>query len=69
MQREPVESSSIKSVGHDAEQQILEVEFHSGHIYQYDGITEEQHADFMSAPSIGKHFNNHIMGQFDSRRL
>jgi hypothetical protein len=33
--RTPVESSNIASVGYDKENQILEIEFHHGAVYQY----------------------------------
>jgi len=69
MQMIPVTSSSIKAVGHDPETSKMRVQFHTGHTYEYEEVSEEQHADFISADSIGKHFNNHIQGKFQGRRL
>lgn len=39
MVRQPVESSAIKSVGHDPDKLILEVEFKNGAVWQYSPVT------------------------------
>lgn len=54
MIRQPVESSFIKSAGHDGEN--LEIEFASGTIAQIP-VTPEEHAAFLAAESKGKHYN------------
>jgi hypothetical protein len=69
MQRQAVKSSAIKSIGHDAEKHILEVEFHSGGIYQYRDFTPEHFATFQSAKSIGGHFAKHIQGKHPMMKL
>jgi len=38
MQREPAKSSNVKSVGYDPDRMLLEVEFRSGAVYQYQGV-------------------------------
>jgi hypothetical protein len=38
--RKPVSSSNISSIGYDPKSQTLEIEFHSGGIYQYDGVAQ-----------------------------
>lgn len=62
MTREPVESSSLKSIGHDGD--TLEVEFHSGKVYQHAGFSTDDHAALMGAESIGRHYNAHVKGKF-----
>ena len=37
MQRTPVDSTNLASVGYDADTKMLEVEFHGGSAYQYEG--------------------------------
>lgn len=59
MQRNPVKSSLIKSVGHDPVTNTLEVEFPNG-VYRYPNVTAEEHASFIGAKSIGKHFGQFI---------
>jgi lysyl-tRNA synthetase class 2 len=55
----------VKSVGHDAAQKILEVEFRDGSVHRYHGVTHDHHNDLMKAESIGKHFHKNIRGKFD----
>ena len=43
--RNPVNSSRILSVGW--ENDILEIEFHDGAVYQYYGVTEQECNDFI----------------------
>lgn len=40
MNRVPVSSSNIRSVGYDPQAQIPEVEFHNGGVYQYSHVSE-----------------------------
>lgn len=60
MTRTPVTSSLIRSLGHEGD--VLEVEFSSGRIYQYHGVSPEQAEALRTAPSIGQHFATHIRG-------
>ena len=60
MERKPVESSNIKSIGYNPDNQVLEVEFTSGTVYQYDDVPPELYADFESAPSVGRFFHQNI---------
>ena len=62
MDRTPVKSSMMKSVGYDPATKILHVEFPTGQVYEYSGVTPEQHSAFMAAESMGKHFGKHIAG-------
>ena len=57
MQREPIDSSVIASMGYVAARRILEIEFHSGDIYRYFDIPEEEYAAFRSADSKGTYLN------------
>ena len=69
MEMQIVESSLIHSVGHDPDTSKMRVKFHSGATYEYDGVSESDHAAFVTASSVGKHFGNHIRGTFKSRKL
>jgi len=61
MQRVPVDSSSIASIGYAPEQQVLEPEFReSGAIYQYFDVHAEEHAAFLAADSKGTYLNVHF---------
>jgi hypothetical protein len=64
MNRIPVDSSAIASVGYDAATATLEVEITTGRIYQYFDVPEATHQAFMSAESIGVFYNKVIKEQF-----
>jgi len=69
MERKRVHASTIRSVGYDAGRQTLEVEFTSGSIVQYSGVSPEVHRRFMSAPSAGSFFQDQIDEHFPSKRI
>lgn len=56
----PVESSKLAAVGYDSATRTLAVTFKTGNaLYCYPGVTPEQHAAFVGAESVGKHFIAH----------
>ena len=69
MIRKPVVSSDIRSVGYDGESNALEIEFHSGGIYQYYSVSKAIYEALMNAPSHGKYFHAHIKDTFRYRRI
>ena len=60
MKRSYVTSSNIASIGYDASSMILEVEFHSGAVYQYYDVPESLFEGLMSADSHGRYLNEFI---------
>ena len=64
MIRQPVSSSNICSIGYDAKSQTLEMEFHSGGIYQYFNVPESIYNALMSASSHGSYFHRHIEDRY-----
>jgi hypothetical protein len=62
MERIPVKSSNLASVGYDAETQVLEVEFTSGQVYQYQDVPPEKHKALLKAESLGRYFGQNIRG-------
>ncbi|MEH2173027.1 KTSC domain-containing protein [Nostoc sp.] len=65
----PVVSSMAMAVGYDRNEQILQVEFQSGAVYQYLGVDENTWEDLHSSDSIGSFFNQEIKGRYDCDRL
>lgn len=57
MERQPVKSSFIASVGYDPAAKMLEVQFINGKVYQYFDISPETFAELQSSESIGKALN------------
>lgn len=64
MDRQSVSSSNIRSIGYDSKSQTLEIEFHSGGIYQYFNVPESIHNALMSVSSYGSYFHHHIKDQY-----
>jgi hypothetical protein len=60
MEREPVSSSNIVSIGFDPESETLEIEFKDSGIYQYFNVPQFMHERLMQADSVGKFFNMEI---------
>jgi hypothetical protein len=69
MKRESVESSNLASVGYDADNQILEIEFHHGGVYQYSSVPQYVYKELMEADSHGKYFSSQIKNIFNYKRI
>lgn len=60
MEREPVTSSNLASIGYDSEAEQLEIEFNSGGVYLYSYVPESVYDGLMQAKSHGKFFHAEI---------
>jgi hypothetical protein len=69
MDREPVSSSNLASVGYDAGSEILEVEFNNGRVYQYYNVPQFMFERMMEAPSIGIFLNTEIKPAYACSQL
>jgi hypothetical protein len=69
MKRTPVSSSNLREVGYDAASQTLEIEFHSGGVYQYYGVSPDVYEGLMSAGSHGRYFYYQIRGAYPYSRI
>lgn len=69
MERKRINASNIRAVGYDARGRVLEVEFSSGSIVQYSGVSEEVYRRLMNAPSPGSYFHDNIEEDFPAKRL
>ena len=69
MDRDPVSSDSVESVGYDEETMTLEVEFQDGAVYQYFDVPANVHAEFVGASSVGSYLAREIKGRYRYVRL
>lgn len=69
MKRRPVDFTSLKSVGYDAETETLEVELRNGRIYRYSEIPTDEYDGLLSAPSLGSYFNANIRDGYSHVRV
>lgn len=64
MERKPVSSSNISSIGYDKDSSTLEIEFHSNAVYQYFDVPPNVYKELMEAGSKGQYFAQHIKGHY-----
>lgn len=69
MNRRPVESSTIESIGYDFPSKTLELRFKNGSTYQYFDVPEPIWQSLLAAPSIGAYFSSAIRGVFRYARV
>ena len=69
MENNMVASSNIRAIGYDPETQTLEVEFHSGSVYQYYGVPDHIHEQIMQASSKGRFLNTYIKNSYPYSRV
>jgi preprotein translocase subunit SecB len=68
MQRKSVKSSNIASVGYDAARNVLEIEFKTGGVFHYAGVSQKQYDSLIASESVGKFFHGHIRGKHECKR-
>lgn len=69
MKRVPVDSSLLVSIAYSAEQMLLELEFKSGRVYQYDDVPRGVYEELLAADSKGRYFNEVIRDAFPCRAV
>ena len=69
MQRQPVQSRALRSIGYDAEAEELQIEFQSGSVYAYQGVPPSVYEWLMRIPNKGVFVTRQIVGQYTERAL
>lgn len=69
MNRNPVSSSNLHSVGYDDTSQTLEVEFKNGAVYQYFDVSSAEYAGLLGASSLGSYFAANIRQSYRYSRI
>ncbi|GGE29416.1 KTSC domain-containing protein [Psychroflexus planctonicus] len=68
MERQPVRSSNIVSVGYDSNSEILEAEFKDGSVYQYFDVPKDEYDSLRSASSHGIYFSKNIRDNYKFKK-
>lgn len=68
MNRIPVISSNLQSVGYDEKTKILEIKFKTSGVYQFADVPPDVHQGLMQASSKGKFFISHIKNRYRYQR-
>ncbi len=80
MERQPVESSNLASVGYDESQQLLEIEFGANatrarpgtsdiSVYRYFSVPRSVYEGLLAADSKGKYLNLMVKGIYRYERI
>lgn len=73
MQRKPITSSNICSVGYDPHTDMLEIEFASGSLYRYSGVPADVYHAMLDVEregaSVGTFFARFIKPRFACKRV
>ena len=69
MDRVPVSSSNLASVGYNPANSTLEVEFRNGGIYQYFDVPAHEHEALIQASSHGTYFSANIRNTYRYAKL
>ncbi|MTE18742.1 KTSC domain-containing protein [Streptomyces sp. TRM43335] len=69
MLHQVVISSHLSSVGYDPGEDLLEIRFQSGAVYQYRGVPNHLYAELMAAGSKGKYFHQFVKGKYPYQKV
>jgi hypothetical protein len=64
-----VSSSNLRSVGYDEDDETLEIIFHDGGTYRYDGVPSYIYQQLMNAASKGTYFHSHIKNRYRTTKI
>jgi hypothetical protein len=69
MDRQPVASRALASVGYEADTGALEIEFRSGRVYRYEAVPASVHAWLLRTKNKGIFVAHHLSGRYAERAL
>lgn len=69
MNRQPVTSSNVESVGYDDDSFTLEIVFRNGSIYQYFDVPRSVYDMMLQADSPGRFLHEQIRGVYRYARI
>jgi hypothetical protein len=69
MDRKRVNSGTLRAVGYNARNRVLEIEFVNGSVIQYTGVGEDLHRSLMNAASAVSFFRDRIEEDFPSTKV
>lgn len=69
LERQPVKSAILRSVGYSPEAKILEIEFHTGLVYQYSAVPPRIYEDLIRSGEPGKYFSEKVRPRFRTKQV
>lgn len=61
------DSSCLIGIGYESHQEVLEVTFPTGDVYQYFEVPPRVYLELLVADSKGKFYNRHIKGTYEAQ--
>ena len=65
----PVDSTMLQAVAYDAETQCLTLTFHTGAVYEYEGVPKRVYDELLIADSKGQYAHAHIVDCYPYRQV
>jgi len=65
----PVDSTNISQIGYDTTSEELYIEYTSGQIYVYSGVSQGTYEELLYADSKGSYMNREIKPNYDWRNF
>ena len=69
LERQPVKSRILRSLGYDESTKILEIEFQTGLVYQYAGVPLKVYQELIRSEEIGKYFTDKVRNRFRTKQI
>lgn len=69
MDRSPLDSSTITAAAYDDAAQLLEIEFRTGRVYQFEGVPRGVYDWLVRTPSKGAYFARMINNRYPFREV
>jgi hypothetical protein len=69
LERQPVKSRILRSLGYDESTKILEIEFQTGLVYQYAGVPIKVYRELIRSEEIGKYFTDKVRNRFRTKQI
>lgn len=70
MERIRIKSGTLRSIGYDESEQILEIDFHHGGIYRYFGVSKKVYDGLMrSESSYVKYHDRYIKNRYRHEKI
>ena len=69
LERQPVKSRILRSMGYDESTKILEIEFQTGLVYQYAGVPLKVYRELIRSDGIGKYFTDKVRNRFRAKQV
>ena len=69
MVNQMVLSREIEWIGYEEKNHMLQVEFITGGVYQYENVPQRVYQEFLSADSHGRYFESRIKGSYPFRKI